>query len=230
MYQTIINLIPPHEVYIEPFLGSGAIMRHMKASTCSIGVDIDLSVIGNFPNICTRAVTLIHGDAISFLKKYAWTGKEFVYCDPPYLLEVRSKKAMIYPYEFSSREDHQRLLSLIKKIPADVMISGYFSSLYQKMLPGWSTTTFPSVTRSGRVAQEWLWMNYSPPDTLHDYRFLGRDFRERERIKRRQHRWERRLVMMKPLERAALLSAIEVLRIPSREKTSAESKKRGDDL
>lgn len=26
-YQRIINLIPPHDVYIEPFLGGGAIAR-----------------------------------------------------------------------------------------------------------------------------------------------------------------------------------------------------------
>ena len=27
VYQTIINLMPPHDVYIEPFLGGGAVMR-----------------------------------------------------------------------------------------------------------------------------------------------------------------------------------------------------------
>ena len=26
-FQKIINLMPPHEVYIEPFLGGGAILR-----------------------------------------------------------------------------------------------------------------------------------------------------------------------------------------------------------
>jgi site-specific DNA-adenine methylase len=27
VYQRIINLIPPHRVYVEPFLGGGAILR-----------------------------------------------------------------------------------------------------------------------------------------------------------------------------------------------------------
>ena len=31
---------------------------------------------------------------------------------------------------------------------------------------------------------EYLWCNYPAPMALHDYRYLGKDFRERERIKR----------------------------------------------
>jgi hypothetical protein len=57
-------------------------------------------------------------------------------------------------------------------------------------------------------------MNYPEPVVLHDYRYLGSTFRERERIKRRQTRWKRRLSTMDPLERAALLSAIRDLNLP----------------
>lgn len=42
----------------------------------------------------------------------------------------------------------------------------------------------------------------------HDYRYLGRNFRERERIKRKKQRWVPRLENMPRLERQALLSAI----------------------
>lgn len=215
VYQTIINHIPPHRVYIEPFLGSGAVMRMKAPAATNIGVDIDLAVIGAFRVHFTRAATLIHGDALEYLASYPWTGAEFVYCDPPYLIEVRSSKRNIYRHEFSSPEQHGHLLSLLKTIPAAVMISGYPSTLYEQMLPDWSTLTFCAVTRAGSVATERLWMNYPPPTLLHDYRYLGRDFRERERIKRRQHRWKRRLVMMPPLERAALLWAIQDLGTPS---------------
>ena len=30
VYQTIINLMPPHDVYIEPFWGGGAIKRQKR--------------------------------------------------------------------------------------------------------------------------------------------------------------------------------------------------------
>ena len=41
VYQTIINLMPPHEVYIEPFLGAGAVMRLKRPAARNIGIDLD---------------------------------------------------------------------------------------------------------------------------------------------------------------------------------------------
>jgi len=41
VYQTIINLMLPHEVYIEPFLGGGAVMRQKRPALLNIGIDLD---------------------------------------------------------------------------------------------------------------------------------------------------------------------------------------------
>jgi hypothetical protein len=54
-------------------------------------------------------------------------------------------------------------------------------------------------------------MNYPEPQTLHDYRYLGENFRERERIKRKQIRWRRRLQDMDSSERYAMFSIIDQL-------------------
>jgi hypothetical protein len=70
-------------------------------------------------------------------------------------------------------------------------------------------------TVASRLATEWLWFNYPQPKALHDYRYLGEDFRERERIKRKRRRWVRRLKIMPTLERYALLSAIQEARPPA---------------
>ena len=59
------------------------------------------------------------------------------------------------------------------------------------------------------MATEYVWMNYPAPIALHDYTFLGDNFRERERIKRKKQRWVSRLSNMPRLERQALLSAIQ---------------------
>jgi hypothetical protein len=59
------------------------------------------------------------------------------------------------------------------------------------------------------VATEYVWFNYPEPVQLHDYSFLGSNFRERERIKRKKQRWVDRLKSMPMLERQALLNAIE---------------------
>lgn len=64
------------------------------------------------------------------------------------------------------------------------------------------------MTRGGSPATEWLWSNFVPPAQLHDYRYVGHTFRERERIKRKTQRWKARLLKMPALERQALLVAL----------------------
>lgn len=45
VYQTIINQLPPHDTYIEPFLGSGAVLRMKKPARASIAIDADADVV-----------------------------------------------------------------------------------------------------------------------------------------------------------------------------------------
>lgn len=191
VYQRIINLIPPHRVYIEAFLGGGAIMRHKKPADVSIGIDVDGRTLRTASlQLSMQACTLINSDAISFLREYAWRGDEFVYCDPPYMMSTR-RSGPLYRFEMSD-DDHRDLLSTILTIPAAVMISGYESELYHRQLQGWSIVTFKAMTRGGHLADEWLWMNYPIPALLHDDQYLGENFRDRERIKRKRDRWSRR--------------------------------------
>ena len=59
---------------------------------------------------------------------------------------------------------------------------------------------------------EWLWMNYKSPVELHDYRYLGDNFRKREHLKNKKKRWVARLESMPVLECRALLAAIDTLK------------------
>jgi site-specific DNA-adenine methylase len=211
VYQQIINQIPPHRVYIEPFLGGGAVMTHKKPAIVSIGIDIDAAVVQHwriFDQHTPPGAIINYGDALSFLKDYVWQGDEFVYCDPPYLFETRSGKGKIYTNEFGDIGQHEQLLNLLLSLPCNVAISGYQSSLYSSMLATWRTISYTTRTRGGTSVQEWLWMNYPRPLELHDYRYLGDNFRQRERIKRIKDRWLARLDRMDDLERYALLSTI----------------------
>ena len=128
-----------------------------------------------------------------------------IYCDPPYMMETRSGRRL-YEFEMSAGQ-HRRLLRCIRNLPCSVIISGYWSELYARELKGWNTVNFLAMTRGGS-RQEWLWYNFPEPSQLHDYRFLGNNFRERERLKRKKARWLERLRSMPILERRALLSAI----------------------
>lgn len=210
MYQKFINLMPAHEVFIETHLGGGSIMRNKSPAQRNIGIDIDPEVMLKWNNIAQEIeldLELVQGDAVEYLKEYRFTGKELVYCDPPYLRETRKKYYPLYKYEYT-REQHIELLAVIKSLSCLVMISGYHSELYEEFLKGWYSHSFQATTHHG-MATEWIWMNYAPPVELHDYRYLGDNFRERERIKRKMARWVNRLKQMPVLERQALLSAIQ---------------------
>ena len=99
--------------------------------------------------------------------------------------------------------------AILAALPCMVMVSGYWSQLYADRLAGWHSIQFEAMTRGSRPATEWLWCNFPPPVALHDYRYLGAGFRERERIKRKKQRWTDRLHRLPMLERQALLAAIE---------------------
>ena len=207
-YLQIINLIPPHDVYIETHLGGGSVIRHKRAARINIGIEKDIKVIQQWDKPLFK---LLHDDAHNFLRTYEFNGSEFVYCDPPYLKSRRKKQRQgYYRYDYSFAE-HQELLQLLLKIPCRVIISGYESDLYKEMLHDWNTHTFSSVCHKG-TATEWLWMNYPFPLELHDYRYLGSNFRERERIKLKTRRWVRKLKNMPILERQALLHAAQTIK------------------
>ena len=123
-YQKYINLMPPHEVYIESHLGGGAIMRYKKRAKRNIGIEIDPEIMEIWNSRNEINFELIHGNAISFLKSYPFTGKELVYCDPPYLRETRKKYYPLYKHEYSLSQ-HIELLEVVKSLPCIVMISGY---------------------------------------------------------------------------------------------------------
>jgi hypothetical protein len=180
---------------------SGAIARNSDADITG-----DVRIVNNSDGISWQFLCM---DALHFLERYPFTGREFVYADPPYLMETRRSQRQLYLYELGEQEQHIALLTQLKRLPCPVAISGYGSDLYNDLLAGWHTYTFRARTRGGPVATEWLWMNYPQPTALHDYSFLGDTFRQRERIKGKKQRWVNRLRRMDVLERQALLWAIQ---------------------
>jgi 16S rRNA G966 N2-methylase RsmD len=45
VYQTIINQMPVHTTYLEPFLGGGAIMALKRPAQWNIGIDLDAEAV-----------------------------------------------------------------------------------------------------------------------------------------------------------------------------------------
>lgn len=216
VYQKIINQMPPHRMYVEAFLGGGAILRAKRPALVNVGIDLSKAVVREWNFVELRAgipnLTVYWADAVVWLDEAQRDGKlgpdTLVYCDPPYLMSTRSSQRQLYAMEMQEEAQHRNLIGVLKGLGCMVMISGYWSELYAKLLGGWRTISFKAMTRSGKTATEWLWMNYPEPVELHDYRYLGETFRQREQLKRMKARWMARLEKMPVLKRQALLMAI----------------------
>jgi len=55
VYQAIINQIPPHQVYVEPFLGAGAVMLRKRPAARNIGVELDAAAAARFAAMAGHA-------------------------------------------------------------------------------------------------------------------------------------------------------------------------------
>jgi len=200
--QPIIAMMPPHDTYIETHLGGGAIMRRKPPSLHNIAIDLDQESISAFD--CGYPVEKIHGCAHQFLSTYNYGGRELVYCDPPYLHQTRSSTRR---YRFDYQEqNHVELLKILKRLPCSVILSGYPSTLYDEQLTDWNTIELQVMNQSG-VRTEKLWFNFTT-DRVHWCRYAGKNFTDRQRIKRKAESWGKRYQALPRPERLALLSSI----------------------
>lgn len=200
-FQQVINLMPPHSTYIEAFVGGGAVLRHKKAAEVSYAIDKDPLVIEELKSRHPGLAEYVQGDALEFLSSRTFSGDEVVYCDPPYLPSTRRKRR-IYRFDYSE-QDHVALLGLLVALPCRAIVSGYPSELYRESLRGWNTKLVNVATHAG-VRQEALWFNFPIPQRLHDARYIGADYRERETINRRLNRLQRRIADLSVHERHRL--------------------------
>ena len=205
VFQAIINQLPPHRVYVEPFAGHGGVLRNKRQAERTIALDLSDEVAGfwrgwagvEFHQRCALQWLAENADAI---------GRDWLlYLDPPYLLSSRRAQRAIYDHELGDL-DHAVLLSLLKPLKCMVALSGYPSALYERELADWRCVTFQAATRGGG-ATEYLWCNYPAPTALHDWRYVGGDYRERENVRRMSKRWAAKVRAMNPLTRQAVLSA-----------------------
>lgn len=205
--ERIIRSFPPHSLYVELFLGGGAVLRRKAPALQSIGVDQDTRVIDRWRAVQWPGLQLHRADALRWIEDAAaWIPADaLVYADPPYPLATRSKRRL-YSRELTD-DEHRRLLAALRALPCSVAVSSYHNALYAEQLADWDSDHWPAMTRGG-VRVEWLWFRRS---TLASYgadaRYTGRDFRERERLKRKAARWARRLAEMPAAERAVILAA-----------------------
>ena len=200
--QAIIAMMPPHDTYIESHLGGGAIMKRKPPALRNIGIDIDPKALANFE--CNYPVQLINNCSHRFLSDYAYQGTELIYSDPPYLMSTRTSGRR-YRFDYDE-EDHIELVELLKRLPCHVMLSGYPSALYDKLLDGWRSLELQVMNQDG-VRTEKIWFNFAV-DRLHWAGYAGKNFTDRQRVKRKAANWGRRYQALPQAERLAVLAAM----------------------
>lgn len=202
LFQNIIAMMPPHDTYIETHLGGGTVMKKKPPAVKNIGIDIDPEPLSNFD--CAYPVHLVNCCAHHFLTRCDYIGTELIYCDPPYLTETRTSRRK-YRFEYT-KQDHVALLELLKSLPCHIILSGYPSLLYDDLLGDWRSIELQAMTRGGPRTEK-LWFNYDI-DRTYWAGYAGKNFTDRQRIKRKAKRWGEKYRALPNAERLAVLAAI----------------------
>lgn len=211
--ERIISLMPTHNTYVELCVGGGAVFLKMRPAHAAILVDADVAVVEAWKEARWRDVILADATRPETwpapLKAALQDPNTLTYVDPPYL-SGPTTNGNRYGARLDREEDHRRLITVLRQLPGYVILSGYASPLYRKLLADWRCVAFGAGTRGGRRI-ECVWLNFPDGLPLHDTRFVGEDRRERERIKRKRDRWVGKFERMSPAERQVIREALEAV-------------------
>lgn len=211
VYQAIINQVPPHDVFISGFAGNCGVLSNIRrAPMASIAIDVDAGVIEGWNSI--KGIKALNSDFFKYLDNFCPVSfsdiSYFFYLDPPYLGTSRKSNQPLYKNEMQDPATHKKLLLQAKKIEYPVCINHYPCELYDTMLKGWRKLEIIGRTRSGMVT-DCLYMNYPEPTALHDYRYIGNDYREREMYKKSKKNMLAKFARMTALERSYVISELQ---------------------
>ena len=104
-------------------------------------------------------------DAITLIERYN-NENTLIYCDPPYLQELRKKN--IYKVEMPD-EKHIELLEALKVSKSKIVLSGYDNELYNDYLKDWITDEKTTTVQMGLHRTEKLWMNFEYPKLFTEF-------------------------------------------------------------
>lgn len=213
-YQTLINHVPGGiRVIATACAGNCGLTRYIRPGEYNYINDLDKSVALKWS--ATLGADLRYSvtsfDCIAFLDILSATYKNkedqvFVYIDLPYLFEARKSQKRLYKHEVD-KEYHLRVLTKIATSRFKIMISHYPHPIYDEYLNDWEMVDYQSMTRKGLVTER-IYMNYKLTGKLHDYTFLGSDYREREAWNRQRKNMIAKLGRMPMAVRNAMINDI----------------------
>ena len=193
--QFYCNNTPLHTTYHELFAGSAAYYFFKRPANNSVLADIDGNVCKILKGSVNSNDVVLNCNTLDLLDISVYSSSDFIFLDPPYPESARRSGNSIYRNEMLQDEIHLRLLTRCCAIPANIRICTRQNHLYDQVLKGWRKKEFNTVDRGGKCI-EIIYMNYSEPEILHQYDFLGKDFTDRQRIKRKAIRQGKRFASL----------------------------------
>ena len=213
VFQAIINQIPPHDVFITAFAGNcGILANKIQAPLANIAIELDAAVSHKWSMI--PGITSVNADARSYLLDLIAQFKDssckiFIFLDPPYLADVRSTKKPYYKHEMMDPASHEKLVGTMAQLNSInpgimMMLTHYPCKFYDDRLSQWRAMDIVGRSRKGNTIER-LYMNYPEPSQLHDVRFFGENFRQRELLSKAAKNLKRKFSSWTPLEKQYFL-------------------------
>ncbi len=208
VYQRIINLIPPHRIWVECCAGSAAITKRIRPTEESYCIEMDLCQVHMLEKDLPEHVILSQGDFMELLSLDDLASDSyFLFIDPPYMIETRTSKAPIYKHEWNM-QDHIAFLLWIKEVKCPVLITHPICELYLEVIGHWYKVQYEYMSHAGKRS-DCIWMNYPHPIQLHDYSYLGTDRTERQQINRLENRWINRFNKLSPKVKGKIMASLQ---------------------
>lgn len=179
----LINRLPLSKRYFSLFHGSGGLEKSSftkEALFICAEKDPDCKKYED----PTRS-KIEYSDYKDLIEAFVFASEDFIFADPPYEFSTRTSGTKYYKYEFNT-SDSIEFLEYMISLPCKIMITHPKCDLYDKYLKDWSKEEFSYMTRGGWF-KDCAYMNYSRSDIeLLNYNALGKDFTDRQRIKRQR--------------------------------------------
>ena len=221
VYQTIINTIRPHDLFVEPYGGNYTISRQLNNKALKWVNDLAEKTYSMYPvehpgnwiftNMdALKQMQLILCQLTPIFDKF----RKVIYLDPPYPLSSRKQQAEVYDIELTD-QDHIALLNFVisQQKKADFIISTYPNEIYSAMLADWWKIEYDGCDRHGKTT-EWLFLNYDPKAIieLHDISYYGCSYTERQRIKRSTKNTIDKIMRIDPIIQNHIIRELEAFR------------------
>lgn len=179
----LINRLPKSKRYFSLFFGGGGLENSVYTADANFICSDKNTECKKFQ---TSSAMIEFFDYRYLIEQNVFTSEDFIFADPPYMFSTRSTGKKYYKYEFST-QDHIEFLNYMISLPCKIMITHPECDLYNEYLKNWNKEDLNYMSRNGWF-KDTVWTNYNTSDIeLLNYDCLGKDFTDRQRIKRQRN-------------------------------------------